>query len=101
MGKDFLTKHDYEATTLWLERAHDILEKPGPKALSAEAGELRLSIMQSIGMPRSIAFLDDADDRPVLANMKLNSPEAHTKAWHMLQLLEAVSFAITKRGRRH
>lgn len=50
MGRDFLGKRDYEAAVLWLERAYDILGEHDLEALSAEAGELRLSIMQSIGM---------------------------------------------------
>ncbi|KAL5459232.1 hypothetical protein PMIN06_002899 [Paraphaeosphaeria minitans] len=73
MGKDLLSKNDYEATTRWLERAYDILGEQSLEMLSAEAGELKLSIMQSI----------------VQAHMMLKTPDARTKAWHMLQLLEA------------
>ncbi|KAF2447271.1 SPO22-domain-containing protein [Karstenula rhodostoma CBS 690.94] len=73
MCKDLLSKNDYEATTRWLERAYDIIGEQSLEMLSAEAGELKLSIMQSI----------------VQAYMKLKTPEARTKAWHMLQLLEA------------
>lgn len=50
MGQDLLSKNDYEATTRWLERAYDILGEQSLETLSAEAGELKLSIMQSIGM---------------------------------------------------
>jgi hypothetical protein len=49
MGKDLLSKCDYDATTRWLERAYDILGEQSLEMLSAEAGELKLSIMQSIG----------------------------------------------------
>ncbi|KAK7183868.1 hypothetical protein PSPO01_10204 [Paraphaeosphaeria sporulosa] len=73
IGKDMLSKKEYEAAIRWLERAYDILGDQSPEMLSAEAGELKLSIMQSI----------------VHAYMKLKTPDARTKAWHMLQLLEA------------
>jgi len=90
MGKDMLSKRDYEATTRWLERAHDVLGEQSLETLSAEAGELRLSIVQSIGMSVRMPFLTATHERIVQAYMKLKSPEAHTKAWRMLQLLETV-----------
>ncbi|KAJ4297875.1 Transcription factor [Kalmusia sp. IMI 367209] len=72
MGKDLLGKHSYEAAIRWLERASDIIGEQNLEMLSSEAGELRLSIMQSITQ----------------AYMKLNTQEARTKAWHMVKLLE-------------
>jgi tetratricopeptide (TPR) repeat protein len=50
IGKAALVKRDYEVAVRWLERAHDVLEEQGLDMLSPEIGELRLSIMQSIGM---------------------------------------------------
>jgi hypothetical protein len=50
IGKDLLGKRNYELGIRWLERAHDMLGEQDLEVLSAEAGELRLSIMQSIGM---------------------------------------------------
>ncbi|KAJ4356283.1 sporulation-specific protein 22 [Didymosphaeria variabile] len=73
IGKDLLSKRDCEASTRWFERAHDILEEQRLEMLSAEAGELKVSIMHSI----------------VQAYLKLKTADARTKAWHMLQLLEA------------
>lgn len=53
IGKGLLEKRNYELGARWLERAYDILEEQDLEMLSAEAGELRLSIMQSIGQSRS------------------------------------------------
>ncbi|KAF1978032.1 SPO22-domain-containing protein [Bimuria novae-zelandiae CBS 107.79] len=72
MGKDLSARHNYESAIQWLERAHDILGEQNFEMLGAEAGELRLSIMQNI----------------VQAYMKFKTEESRTKAWHMLQLLE-------------
>ncbi|KAL1606688.1 sporulation-specific protein 22 [Paraconiothyrium brasiliense] len=41
MGKDLLSKHDYEASIRWLERAHDVVGEQSLERLSAEAGELK------------------------------------------------------------
>ena len=49
MGKDLFGKRNYELAVRWLERAHDVLTEQDLETLSSEAGELRLSIMQSIG----------------------------------------------------
>ena len=49
IGKAALVKRDYEVAVRWLERAYDVLEEQGLDMLSPEIGELRLSIMQSIG----------------------------------------------------
>jgi hypothetical protein len=54
MGRALLGKHKYELAVRWLERAYEVLGDQDIELLSAEAGELRLSIMQSIGcVPRT------------------------------------------------
>lgn len=50
MGKDLLRKRNYELAVRWLERAYDVISEQELEMLSSEAGELRLSIMQSIGL---------------------------------------------------
>lgn len=50
IGKGLLEQRKYELGIRWLERAHDAVGIHDLEMLSAEAGELRLSIMQSIGM---------------------------------------------------
>jgi hypothetical protein len=50
MGKDLLRKRNYELAVRWLERAYDVIGEQELEMLSSEAGELRLSIMQSIGL---------------------------------------------------
>lgn len=49
MGKDLLKKRSPETAIQWLERAHDVLGEQNVETRTAEASELRLSIMQSIG----------------------------------------------------
>lgn len=49
MGKDMLRKRSYEPAVKWLERAADILGDQELENLSPDSGELRLSIMQSLG----------------------------------------------------
>jgi hypothetical protein len=49
IGKDALTKRNYEVAARWLERAYDVLGEQDLDMLSPEVGELRLSAMQSIG----------------------------------------------------
>ena len=49
MGKDLLKKRNYELAVRWLERAYDVIGEQELEMLGPEAGELRLSIMQSIG----------------------------------------------------
>jgi hypothetical protein len=49
IGKDSLTKRNYELAVRWLERAHDVLGEKDMELLSTEAGELRLSTMHGIG----------------------------------------------------
>lgn len=50
MGASMVRAQKYEAAVRWLERAHDVLGEQDIEVLSPEVGELRLSIMQSIGM---------------------------------------------------
>lgn len=50
MGKDSLTKRDYEAAIRWLERAYDTLGEQDMEVLSPEASDLRLSTMHAIGV---------------------------------------------------
>jgi hypothetical protein len=50
IGKDNLTKRNYETAVRWLERAHDLLGEQDLELLSPEAGELRLSTMHNTGM---------------------------------------------------
>jgi hypothetical protein len=48
MGRDLLRQRNYELAIKWLNRAHDMIGAQDLEQLSSEAGELRLSIMQSI-----------------------------------------------------
>jgi hypothetical protein len=48
IGKDLLKKRNYELAVRWLERAHDMIGEQELEMLSPEAGELRLSVIQSI-----------------------------------------------------
>lgn len=50
IGKGNLAKRDYNLASRWLERAHDVLEGQDSGMLSPEVGELRLCIMQAIGI---------------------------------------------------
>jgi len=50
IGKAMLAKRDYELATRWLERAFDVLGEQDLDMHSPDIGELRLSIMQSLGM---------------------------------------------------
>ncbi|PVH94353.1 SPO22-domain-containing protein [Periconia macrospinosa] len=73
VGRGLLEKRNYELSARWMERAHDILEEQELEMLSPEAGELRLSIMQSIAN----------------CYMKLEGEDSRDKAWKMVRLLEA------------
>ncbi|ORY11635.1 meiosis protein SPO22/ZIP4 like-domain-containing protein [Clohesyomyces aquaticus] len=73
MGRDLLAKRSYDFAIRWLERAQDVLGEQDLEMLSSEAGELRLSAMQSL----------------VQAYMKLKNPEAQRKAGDMVKILEA------------
>ncbi|KAI0588960.1 SPO22 domain-containing protein [Pyrenophora tritici-repentis] len=72
IGKGALAKRSYEIACRWLERAYDVLGEQDLEMLSPEVGELRLSTMQSI----------------VQAYMKMNTPDAQEKAWHMVNLMD-------------
>ena len=53
IGRNMLEKQNCGMASRWFERAHDVLGQQHLERLSAEAGELRLSIMQSLGLPLS------------------------------------------------
>ncbi|KAF2745815.1 SPO22-domain-containing protein [Sporormia fimetaria CBS 119925] len=72
IGNGLLQKRNYELATRWLNRAYDILGEQDIELCSPEAGELRLTIMQTI----------------VQVYLKLKTTEALTKAWDIVQLLE-------------
>lgn len=55
IGRDLLGKRNYELAVRWLERAYDVLGEQDIEALGPEAGELRLGIMQTIGILSSNA----------------------------------------------
>jgi len=61
IGKGMMKNHKYEPATRWLERACDVLGEQDIEVLSSEAGELRLSIMQSIGHYPSYVLLSYAE----------------------------------------
>jgi TPR repeat protein len=48
IGKDLLKKRNYELAVRWLERAHDMIGEQELEMLGPEAGELQLSVIQSI-----------------------------------------------------
>jgi len=48
VGKDLAAKQDYLLAVKWLNRAHEALESQSLEALSREATELQLAIMQSL-----------------------------------------------------
>ena len=48
IGKDLLHQKQYELAVKWLERSHDVLGEQELEKLSADAGELKLSILQSL-----------------------------------------------------
>ena len=91
IGSDLLDKRNHESAVQWFERAYEILGAQEFETLSAEAGELRLSVMQSIGILLQATITAEVDGLLVQANIKLKSEEGRTKAWHMLRLLETVS----------
>ncbi|KAJ4331225.1 sporulation-specific protein 22 [Didymella glomerata] len=73
IGKQALTKRNYEAAVKWLERACDMLGEQDLIIISPEASELRLCIFQGL----------------VQAHMKLGIAEATDKAWQLVKLMEA------------
>ncbi|KAF2804066.1 SPO22-domain-containing protein [Mytilinidion resinicola] len=82
IGKDQLKHGRYEAAVKWLERAHEMLGDHELERLSADAGELRLSIMQSLGMHAVLGEANFTNDGSVQSLLKLSDlPEesdAHT-----------------------
>jgi len=64
IGKQALTKRNYEAAVKWLERACDILGEQDLAMLSPEASELRLCIFQGLGefeLARNTSIFDKGD----------------------------------------
>jgi hypothetical protein len=49
IGKGSMERRHFELAVRWLERAHEILEDQELEMLSFEAGQLRLSVMQTLG----------------------------------------------------
>jgi hypothetical protein len=49
IGKDHLTKRNYEVAIRWLERANDALGESDMELFSPTAGELRLTTMHNTG----------------------------------------------------
>jgi hypothetical protein len=49
VGKDHLSKRNYEMAVRWLERAYEALGEQDLELLSPAAGELRLSTMHNTG----------------------------------------------------
>jgi hypothetical protein len=90
IGKDALTKRQYEVAARWLERAYDVLGEQDLDMLSPEVGELRLSTMQSIG--RCTEFMGRTRLTAVTVQAYMSkTPEAQEKAWQMVKLMETVS----------
>ncbi|KAF2036041.1 SPO22-domain-containing protein [Setomelanomma holmii] len=72
IGKDNLTKRNYEVAIRWSDRAYDLLGDHDMESLSPEASELRLSTMHNI----------------VQAHMKVDTTDARDRAWQMIKLME-------------
>jgi hypothetical protein len=89
IGKDALTKNNYELAIKWLERAYDALSEQDLDLLSSDASELRLSIMHSIGLfikLRRRALLTLAT---VKSHLSLKTPNGHNKGSDMVRLIKA------------
>jgi hypothetical protein len=94
IGKDQAKHGRHDLAVKWLERAYDVLGDQDLERLSADAGELRLSIMQSMGgypMPGwgLTANLDLVQSLMKLKNGSHDSNEQE-KAWELVRLLELV-----------
>ena len=64
IGKQALTKRNYETAVKWLERACDMLGEQDLAMISPEASELRLCIFQGLGefhSVRSVVVFDRGD----------------------------------------
>lgn len=72
MGKDLLVKQQYEISAKWLDRAYEVLESQELDKLSADASELRISIMQT----------------SVKALLGMKNPEMTQRARDVVQALE-------------
>jgi hypothetical protein len=89
IGRQALTKRNYETAVTWLERAFNMLRKQYLGMLGPEAGELRLSLMQSLGGCSLAIMLSNTDRRLVQAHIELKKPEGIKKAAHLVGLMEA------------
>ena len=58
IGKQALTKRDYEAAVKWLGRACDMLGEQDLAMLSPEASELKLCIHQGLGKLHAAQYTD-------------------------------------------
>lgn len=89
IGKQALTKCNYEAAVKWLERSYVILGEQNIGMLSPEASELRLCVLQGLG--KSFRRRSSADELTgsVQANLKLQTVEAVERAWDLVKLMEA------------
>jgi len=90
IGKNASTQQNYEMAIRWLERAFDVLEQQDLGMLSLEAGELRLGIMQCIGVYMFTSKRYMLIKRIVQAYIKLKTPEAQDKGWQMMRLMDIV-----------
>lgn len=72
IGKDQLRRKQYDIAVRWLERSANALDTQEVDTLSADAGELKLAIFQSL----------------TRALMGLNTPVTMKRAWDIVGLLE-------------
>lgn len=72
IGKDLLSKKQYETSATWLQRALDVLQETTPENLSADAAELQLCILESL----------------VRAFLGVGNQESHDRAVNLLSLIE-------------
>ena len=89
IGKQALTKRNYEAATKWLGRSYVVLGEEDIGILSPEANELRLCVLQGLGRSFRRKALADELTGPVQANLKLQTVEAVDRAWELVKLMEA------------
>jgi tetratricopeptide (TPR) repeat protein len=73
MGNDLFTKKNFEMSLKWLDRAHDVLASQELGILSADASELRLSIIQ----------------KSTKALIELQSPESIQRAKDLIAMLHS------------
>jgi predicted nucleic acid-binding protein len=88
IGKDALTKNNYELAIKWLERAYDALSEQDLNLLSPEASELRLSIMHSIGSFIKLCGRMVLTLVTVQSHLSLKTPDGHTKGCNMVRLIK-------------